>query len=495
MLSQFQLNFRPETLENSTTLWNEDSTAKISSKPHFPENASRLNAEESFQPFSSEVLPHNAHAFSLHMDSQPPHINQSNSKYLQPPANESSTHFQQAPMCADHLEKCRFYPTQFNSMPQLFDYQNASSPQTMQLSPPATSNTATTIPSNLLFNPNFPSSFTPAVHLSHDEYKNSRKTLRATEFPCQNNENSFGSAPPFRKLQIPSQLLSPSQFPSPTRSVNPASRFTPPLSSQPYSPLLQFPHQSTYLSDNHSSSSSNAFLSSNQPHVIEPFMVPPTTHSPAPPHFHHKFSRFVSNNPPPASSQHQGAQSLLHNISSDLDSSTAPSFVDTCRNLQFEPIIKCFHCHVNRSDMWHRSTSLPLIILCHFCVHNLAQLNNQNGRLTSDSIKGGNKLLEDSNQLHSPVNDKDGNLSNGTLQNAKSTESVESNFSCQNCATKVTPLWRRGCDGEVLCNACGLYFKLHGHTRPLTMKTDIIRKRCRSSGLLAPTSTKSRPKK
>ena len=32
---------------------------------------------------------------------------------------------------------------------------------------------------------------------------------------------------------------------------------------------------------------------------------------------------------------------------------------------------------------------------------------------------------------------------------------------CANCNTNTTTLWRRNNQGEPVCNACGLYFKLH----------------------------------
>ncbi|KAG6032929.1 hypothetical protein E4U41_007087 [Claviceps citrina] len=50
---------------------------------------------------------------------------------------------------------------------------------------------------------------------------------------------------------------------------------------------------------------------------------------------------------------------------------------------------------------------------------------------------------------------------------------------CQNCATSTTPLWRRDEFGAVLCNACGLFLKLHGRARPISLKTDVIKSRNR----------------
>ncbi|XP_076358562.1 GATA-binding factor 3-like isoform X2 [Tachypleus tridentatus] len=50
---------------------------------------------------------------------------------------------------------------------------------------------------------------------------------------------------------------------------------------------------------------------------------------------------------------------------------------------------------------------------------------------------------------------------------------------CVNCKTTSTTLWRRNQNGEPVCNACGLYFKLHNINRPLTMKKENIQTRNR----------------
>ncbi|PSN57201.1 hypothetical protein C0J52_01469 [Blattella germanica] len=52
-------------------------------------------------------------------------------------------------------------------------------------------------------------------------------------------------------------------------------------------------------------------------------------------------------------------------------------------------------------------------------------------------------------------------------------------LACSNCGTMTTTIWRRNPEGEMVCNACGLYYKLHGVNRPVTMRRDTIHTRRR----------------
>ncbi|CRK98343.1 CLUMA_CG011704, isoform B [Clunio marinus] len=69
------------------------------------------------------------------------------------------------------------------------------------------------------------------------------------------------------------------------------------------------------------------------------------------------------------------------------------------------------------------------------------------------------------------------------MPKAKAPSAVSGNkrsgLSCNNCNTTQTTLWRRNSQGEPVCNACGLYYKLHNVSRPLTMKKEGIQTRKR----------------
>ncbi|CAI1979389.1 hypothetical protein SEUBUCD646_0E01230 [Saccharomyces eubayanus] len=103
-------------------------------------------------------------------------------------------------------------------------------------------------------------------------------------------------------------------------------------------------------------------------------------------------------------------------------------------------------------------------------------------------------------------------MSSTSLANFKRAASVSSSMSniepsgqnkkpliqCFNCKTFKTPLWRRSPEGNTLCNACGLFQKLHGTMRPLSLKSDVIKKRiskkrAKQTDLNIPQNTTSAP--
>ncbi|KAI0772361.1 hypothetical protein BD413DRAFT_612527 [Trametes elegans] len=85
------------------------------------------------------------------------------------------------------------------------------------------------------------------------------------------------------------------------------------------------------------------------------------------------------------------------------------------------------------------------------------------------------------------------NHGEGRAQAAPRQESQEVVAQCYNCHTTATPLWRKDDEGKTVCNACGLYYKLHGSARPISMKSDVIRKRARHDARRAGNSISETP--
>lgn len=74
---------------------------------------------------------------------------------------------------------------------------------------------------------------------------------------------------------------------------------------------------------------------------------------------------------------------------------------------------------------------------------------------------------------------KSNNNNNSPKSANNNASSTQKDLSCTNCGTTTTTIWRRNLRGEMVCNACGLYFKLHGVNRPHTMRRDTIHTRRR----------------
>ncbi|CAG5885404.1 unnamed protein product [Menidia menidia] len=79
-----------------------------------------------------------------------------------------------------------------------------------------------------------------------------------------------------------------------------------------------------------------------------------------------------------------------------------------------------------------------------------------------------------------PANDAGGSL----LRSSQKPRRRGSGVFCANCLTTKTSLWRKNANGGYVCNACGLYQKLHSTPRPLNIikqnnGEQIIRRRTR----------------
>ncbi|CAI2351610.1 unnamed protein product [Caenorhabditis sp. 36 PRJEB53466] len=76
-----------------------------------------------------------------------------------------------------------------------------------------------------------------------------------------------------------------------------------------------------------------------------------------------------------------------------------------------------------------------------------------------------------------------GNAPSPTVQaaaNASPEDDSGSSISrCSNCSTAKTTAWRRDLAGKLVCNACGLYYRLHRTHRPVHMRKDFIQQRFR----------------
>ncbi len=105
--------------------------------------------------------------------------------------------------------------------------------------------------------------------------------------------------------------------------------------------------------------------------------------------------------------------------------------------------------------------------------------NSSTNLLTRKSISSQTKNRLNSSSS-SPNLNQNQNNSNSNSPNTSIDKSMQSPpTECYNCHTTTTPLWRRDPDGQSLCNACGLFLKLHGVVRPLSLKTDVVKRRNR----------------
>jgi len=165
-----------------------------------------------------------------------------------------------------------------------------------------------------------------------------------------------------------------------------------------------------------------------------------------------------SNSSTPTTSQQPSQQQMLQQsqlLKSNTKKKAAASLyinqktaaIDSMATQHVKPV--CANCGVNHTPLWRRSANDE--ILCNAC--GLYQ------------------------KLHKVPRPK--SIRQHAVRKDTQALSEHETTECSNCHTTNTPLWRRDENGATLCNACGLYQKMHHSARPISMKTDLPRKRQR----------------
>jgi len=118
-------------------------------------------------------------------------------------------------------------------------------------------------------------------------------------------------------------------------------------------------------------------------------------------------------------------------------------------------IKRCSHCQATSTPLWRRNP-MNMQPLCNACGLYLQQRNKLRPQELIDA----------------------------SIEDDESTDESDLDPSaprCSHCQTHVTSVWRRSKTGEQLCNACGVYLRLRGKPRPLSLKQKKIKPRPHSS--------------
>ncbi|KAJ1995856.1 GATA type transcriptional activator of nitrogen-regulated proteins [Coemansia spiralis] len=170
--------------------------------------------------------------------------------------------------------------------------------------------------------------------------------------------------------------------------------------------------------------------------------------------------------------------------------------------------ISCMNCKTTTTPLWRRDP-MTGSHLCNRCglylktynvMHPLTRIKRRAigtasaQRRVQDkqtAAEGGSteNELDDVEQIPRPANCNPLQLqylpTNGPRQKRRITPKQQMSLGmtpkCFNCSAEKTPLWRRDTEDNIICNACGLYYKLHGKVRPVSMKRAAIKRRNRTT--------------
>ncbi|ORX48991.1 hypothetical protein BCR36DRAFT_354163 [Piromyces finnis] len=114
-------------------------------------------------------------------------------------------------------------------------------------------------------------------------------------------------------------------------------------------------------------------------------------------------------------------------------------YIDTENDTEFISIKECSNCRTRITPTWRRGKKDDL--LCNAC-----------------------GLYEKQNKKSRPFE----KIGNGLIKLCKDNNTIK--HICSNCKAMKSPTWRKGLEGQILCNACGLFLKQHNMDRPCKKK-------------------------
>ncbi|GBB90502.1 hypothetical protein RclHR1_01750001 [Rhizophagus clarus] len=194
-------------------------------------------------------------------------------------------------------------------------------------------------------------------------------------------------------------------------------------------------------------------------------------------------------NPPPPSQKSKSTTTKKHT------SSKPP------RNLE------CYNCGVNKTPLWRRTPD-RMHSLCNACglyykqynTHRPLHIRNKPSSNTGPyTLPASRKNTASSTSSEVSVQQQVQPQSQPQHQHQPQVQpqpqhqpqqvvttvvpaATEAPIRCVNCAQTQTPLWRKNEKGQPICNACGLYAKLHNRDRPVAMRKAKIQRRRRDWG-------------
>ncbi|CAG8535697.1 761_t:CDS:2 [Ambispora gerdemannii] len=157
--------------------------------------------------------------------------------------------------------------------------------------------------------------------------------------------------------------------------------------------------------------------------------------------------------------------------------------------------LECYNCGVNKTPLWRRTPD-RMHSLCNACglyykqynTHRPLHIRNKPSA-TTGPYNLSTSRKNSANNLTSEMVTEESQLSELAHENQEESADQQSESSsnenpirCVNCAQTQTPLWRKNEKGQPICNACGLYAKLHNRDRPVAMRKAKIQRRRRDWG-------------